>query len=295
MDEAARPPGCSAADGIILTTDADSTVSSTWFADNVRHLGRWSRLRCRIYRRRTARNCQSRTGHFFPADGLKTPTRSDCRNLCPLRSAPARPLAQPPGLLRCKSCRQASAYCAVGGLPPKALGEDIAFTDLLDRNGFKVRHALDVSVSTSCRLDGRASGGAADTMRHRRDVPDAACDDELEPARQTLRKALMRGHLRDAWQQRELGRALAAACCVPTPLAAWQGSFNDVWDQVCRHYPALRRGQLLRPSNLPRQIATARLILRRLRVRPLLQSLQPVHVIVQDRTMRQSRADRLRE
>ena len=159
-----------------------------------------------------------------------------------------------------------SAYHAVGGLPAKALGEDIAFTELLDRNGFKVRHAIDVSVVTSCRLDGRASGGAADTMRHRRDVPDAECDEELEAALQTLRRAVMRGLLRRAWQEKECEQALRRLSYAPGAAVSIRCGFSDAWEELCRHHPGLKRGRPLRPSDLPRQTATARLILRHLRV-----------------------------
>src|SRR5215813_1206064 len=48
----------------------------------------------------------------------------------------------------------------------------------------------------------RANGGAADTMRYRRLIPDAACDADLEPALQTLRRAIMRGFWRKAWQEK---------------------------------------------------------------------------------------------
>lgn len=153
-----------------------------------------------------------------------------------------------------------SAYRAVGGLPPKAVGEDIAFTDLLDRAGFRVRHSLDVSVTTSCRLDGRASVGAADTMRHRRDVPNAQCDAELEPALPTLRRAVLRGLLRKAWHERTFDVALRRRrqSSEVARLIAKNCSFNDALQELCMQHPATR----LRPSDLPRQIAIAGFILR---------------------------------
>lgn len=39
MNQAAERLGVRHVEGIILTTDADSKVSPTWFADNMRHLG----------------------------------------------------------------------------------------------------------------------------------------------------------------------------------------------------------------------------------------------------------------
>jgi hypothetical protein len=158
-----------------------------------------------------------------------------------------------------------AVYDAVGGMPDKALGEDLAFTTALDESGFKVRHALDVSVLTSCRLDGRASGGAADTMRHRRDMPDAPCDDELEPALATLRRAVMRGFLRRADRQGKLDQAVSRLM-----RGKWskqqEPNFATVWKEIQARHPKLRRGPPLRPSDLPRQIAIAEFILRHLRL-----------------------------
>ena len=85
-----------------------------------------------------------------------------------------------------------SAYRAVGGVPARALGEDAAFTRALDDAGFKVRHALSVHVATSCRFEGRAPGGTADTMRRRHADVEAPCGDDIEPALEVARRALRR-------------------------------------------------------------------------------------------------------
>lgn len=102
-------------------------------------------------------------------------------------------------------------------------------------------------------------------MRHRRNVPDAECDDELEPALQTLRRAVMRGFLRKAWQEKRIEQALRRLSCPPVSACSLQTEFGDAWEELCRDHPALKRGRPLRPSELPRQIVTARLILHHLR------------------------------
>jgi cellulose synthase/poly-beta-1,6-N-acetylglucosamine synthase-like glycosyltransferase len=56
------------------------------------------------------------------------------------------------------------AYQAIGGAPTPPVGEDRALFDRLRAEGFTIRHARDVRVRTSCRFDGRAPGGAADTL-----------------------------------------------------------------------------------------------------------------------------------
>jgi hypothetical protein len=265
MEEAARRLGVRHAEGVILTTDADSTISHTWFADNMRHLdegadcvaGYIDAEPLEIVDLGSVFLCRGRLEDTYLSQVAEIYARCDPRSHDPWpnhRVSSGASLAV-----------RLSAYRAVGGLPSKARGEDIAFTDLLDRNGFKVRHALDVSVVTSCRLDGRATGGAADTMRYRRDVPDAECDDDLESALQTLRRAIIRGFLRKAWQEKKFERAVRRLSHLPGSILPLQAEFSDVWAELCRHHPALKRGRPLRPSDLPRQIATARLILHHLR------------------------------
>ena len=56
------------------------------------------------------------------------------------------------------------AYQAIGGAPTPPVGEDKALFEALRAKGRRVRHAKDVRVLTSCRLDGRAPAGAADTL-----------------------------------------------------------------------------------------------------------------------------------
>ncbi len=60
----------------------------------------------------------------------------------------------------------AGRYLRMGGAPTPAIGEDKALFDAVRTQGGKVRHAPDVKVYTSCRLTGRATGGASDTLDH---------------------------------------------------------------------------------------------------------------------------------
>jgi hypothetical protein len=257
--------------GVILTTDADTVVSPTWFAANMTALGQGA-------------DC---VAGYIDGDA------QDLVNLGPafldrgrLEDAYLRLVAE---IYACCDPRvhdpwpnhrvssgaslavKLSAYVAIGGLPARPLGEDAAFTQALDDAGFKVRHPMTVSVTTSCRLDGRAKGGAADTMRHRHLVPDAPCDAELEPALHMTRRALYRGRLRRYWDGQ--GEALASLKNLgfrvdPRGVVNNGETFSDVWQAICESAPQLQRGKPLRPSDLPRQIAIARMVLQTIRTRP---------------------------
>lgn len=57
-------------------------------------------------------------------------------------------------------------YAAVGGMPPLPFREDLAFVSRVRAAGYRLRHAPDVRVQVSARLEGRAPGGMADCLRH---------------------------------------------------------------------------------------------------------------------------------
>ena len=88
-----------------------------------------------------------------------------------------------------------AAYQAIGGLPPRPVGEDQALQGFepgrlqgSSRHGGGRYHLVPV------RRPG--AGGAADTMRHRHAVPDAPCDEDIEPALDFTRRAMCRRRLR---------------------------------------------------------------------------------------------------
>ncbi|MCK8783375.1 glycosyltransferase family 2 protein [Roseomonas sp. NAR14] len=91
------------------------------------------------------------------------------------------------------------AWRRVGGVPPLPIGEDRALCAALRRIDARLRHAPEVSVEVSCRLEGRATGGMADTMRRRIAVSESPLDDRLEPARDAWRRHRARAALRRLW------------------------------------------------------------------------------------------------
>ncbi len=91
-----------------------------------------------------------------------------------------------------------SAYERAGGIPPLRSGEDRAFLDALRRIDARIRHAPEARVIVSGRLEGRAVGGMADTIRRRMTVQDQMLDDRLEPVADAIHRAETRSRLRRA-------------------------------------------------------------------------------------------------
>lgn len=140
------------------------------------------------------------------------------------------------------------AYRRIGGLPLVPSGEDRALFTALLRADMRVRHCPDARVTVSCRLDGRAAGGMADTMRHRLQDEDAApTDPRLEPARDAFRRFRRRRALRrlraGRGDPRRLARALGLGVDRLVDIAARRG-FWRAWEELETAAPALSRRSL---------------------------------------------------
>ena len=167
-----------------------------------------------------------------------------------------------------------SAYRAVGGLPSRPLGEDAALALALEQSGFLIRHAMDVVVTTSCRFDSRAPGGAGHTMRARHENLEAECDSDLESVGRLFRRARAKGRLRHLHETGRLGdgagwgpRLGIAGDRLATLMDdAAHLPFSRFWQAIEAESPALARGPALRPSDLPGEIVKADRLLRRLRL-----------------------------
>lgn len=258
--------------GLLLTTDADTCVALDWVAATLRALaagvdavaGYVDGQPSELLRLGAAFLGRGRIEDDYLSRAAEIDAHCDSR---PHNPWPTHRVSSGASL-----AVTLAAYRAIGGLPAVPLGEDIALTRMLDRHGFKVRHAMDVVVSTSCRFDGRAAGGAADTMRERHVDPDAGCDEGIEPALLLLRRAAAKGRLRRllAGETRVTPALCARLGLRPNQLAdlcvATRGlPFADRWDAIEQASPALTRTARLRPSDLPAEIARAERILQHLR------------------------------
>jgi len=112
----------------------------------------------------------------------------------------------------------ASAYRAVGGFADLNIGEDRDLVRRLKSAGFGVRHAGDIGVAASCRLDGRAQGGMSDALRARAARTDYLIDDALPPA-EMLIDAANRGEL-GPWPLHVPARHRLRACDLAPHIAA---------------------------------------------------------------------------
>ena len=258
--------------GVILTTDADSQVAPDWIAENLAafELGADAVL---------GRIDLDDDGKLLPAALHRRGELEDAyEKLLTELSWLLDPLAHNPwphhatisgatlGITR-------SAYCRVGRLPRVPLGEDKALVDLLSRADARIRYCPAVHVITSGRTKGRAPGGVADTLAIRSKEPDAFCDEALEPFRRAFARAAWRAYLR---RRHRAGRlALDQDWAEKLEISPQEmdglireSTFGAIWAAIESRGPLFAR-RLLRPAELPEQIAIARRWLAHLRERNL--------------------------
>ena len=185
-------------DGLILTTDADTLMEADWIAANLREI---------------AAGADAVAGYVNadPFELMELPPailergsleweyqQLDAEMVARVDPDPHDPWPRHNQNCGASAAITCSAYRRIGGLPPKAVGEDRALFEMVRRVDGRIRHSLDVQVVTSARTDGRALGGLSDAIRLRGE-PDHACDDNLEVAVVAFRRALWRRRLRRLW------------------------------------------------------------------------------------------------
>lgn len=243
-----------AVDGLILTTDADSRVPADWVAGNLAAI---------------AAGVEAVAGRITldEADAARLPAALHARGALEGRyearlielEAMIDPVPHDPWPRHWTTSGatlavRLSTYRRVGGMPPLAVGEDRAFVSSLLSSDARVRHDPNILVVTSGRLDGRAPGGAADTMRLRCEVPESPCDPRLEP--------LPRALFRYVWRRR-LRRLHASGRLIRTRLwAPWLGIGAD-------DARTIARSPMLGAALAAIEAASPRLVYRPLRPRQL--------------------------
>ena len=258
------------ADGTLLTTDADSRVGVDWVARNLARL---------------AEGADAVAGRISlePHEAALLPTRLHARGRLEaeyeaiLTEIGARLDPEPGNPWPCHWSKSGAtlavrlpAYRAVGGMPDQPNGEDRAFVDALRARDLVVRHDPAIEIVTSGRLDGRAVGGVADTMRLRCNVPDSPCDDRLERLHAAVARSLWRRRMRRLhWDGRIAATILWAPLLgVPRETArriAVLPFAGQALAAIEKASPRLAY-RPVRPSALPRQIVLGRALLGALRM-----------------------------
>jgi hypothetical protein len=257
-----------ARDGTILTTDADSRVPPDWIARCRAGLGRADLVAGRIV-------LDAAEAARLP-EALHARGRDEAAYDALLTELEARLDPDPHDPWPCHRTDSGAtlavrlgAYRRVGGLPPLPVGEDGAFVARLLAEGARVRHDPGIFVVTSGRLEARAPGGAADTMRLRCAEPDSPCDPRLEALPRALAHVLWRRRLRRLHRDGRLGRTglwapwLGIAPAQAAAIAALPTA-GQVLEAAEAASPRLVR-RPLRPRALPRNIRLARALLALLR------------------------------
>lgn len=257
--------------GLILTTDADTLVEQDWIAAN---------------RREIEQGVDAVAGYVMadPVELMELPPAIlergslewEYQQLAAELVARVDPDPHDPWPRHNQNCGASAAitaagYRRIGGLPPKAVGEDRALFESLRRVDGKIRHSLEVQVVTSARTDGRALGGLSDAIRLRGE-PNHPCDEMLEVAVVTLRRALWRAELHRLWNEgrREFAHTdWAARLRVPEldlRRAAERAYFGEFWAEIEALSPRLKR-ELVTGAGLKRELRRMRRLVERARSR----------------------------
>ncbi len=262
-------------DGIVATTDADGVVAVDWVACTRAALALGAEVVCgralidpveAMHIPRALHDDDAREvgygGMLDEIHALADPDRWD-------------PLPRHTEHSGASIAVTVAAYQRVGGMTPLPTGEDRGFLRALRAVDARIRHAPEVCVTVSGRLQGRAAGGMADTMARRMICQDATLDAELEPAAACLSRARMRARARALWDTRHATDAswhtasalLAGEASLPVDrVRAWlrSGYFGAAWDRIEADSPAMIRVPVPRQA-LDRHVAEAGRILTALR------------------------------
>lgn len=147
-----------------------------------------------------------------------------------------------------------AAYGLAGPLPTPPSGEDRALRRRFEAHGLRIRYSDAARVETSCRLEGRASGGLSEELKRNRTEVDPLVDEVLEPPPTLLLRCRAQVRfLRAATSADRLG-ALAPLGLDAGDAGRWADTGGGMaWQAAEEASPALRRTRL-RLSDLRRHL-----------------------------------------
>jgi Glycosyl transferase family 2 len=253
-----------ATEGVILSTDADAEVPENWIEANLRAIEQGADAVCG-------------QAVIDPIEALLIPKHlheDDAREVAYGRLLdeiasivlpdPADPWPRHREDSGASIAITASMFRCVGGVPPRASGEDRALIAMLRSIDARVRHHPKIRVVVSGRTEGRAPGGMADTIRRRMVQQDEFVDDCLEPAWQAFHRLRMKRRFTALWRHpanpglQRFARLLAIDTDVLEDALA-SPSLGQGWSQVERATPLLsprrvRFADLIRETQIALEI-----------------------------------------
>ena len=240
---------CVQGSGVLMTTDADSRPDRNWVAANLRAVAAGAALVCgRIAL--DAEEAAALPAGFLGAWAVEETYAQASRELASLLDPdPHNPWPNHGQISGASLAITARAYDAVGGPPVVPFGEDRALAARIRAFDLPIRFCDAARVVTSCRLDGRAPGGMADTIRARLMDADLHCDDRLEPALATGFRARLRARLRRDWDRPEVidGRLRRLGLDAHGRQVVFRHRhFGAAWASIEAVVPVLRRVRLER-------------------------------------------------
>jgi glycosyltransferase involved in cell wall biosynthesis len=255
-------------EAVILTTDADAEVPDNWVEANLRSIEEGADAVCGM-------------AVIDPLEALFIPRHlheDDAREVAYGRLLdeiasmilpdPADPWPRHTEDSGASIAIRASMLRRVGGMPCLPTGEDRALIGRLRLIDARVRHDPEISVVVSGRIEGRAQGGMADTMRRRIVKQDEFVDERIEPAWDAFHRLRMKRRINFLWRRPtdvrlyQLARLLAIAPKVFLE-AVNAPYFGLAWSRIERASSLLSQRRV-RFVDLPREMAIARGIHHRL-------------------------------
>jgi glycosyltransferase involved in cell wall biosynthesis len=244
---------------IILTTDADAVPARTWIAKNIEEMQAGAEVVCGM-------------AEIYPQDATKihhSLHEDDAREtfLLSVLDEMMSLMVPDPFDPWPRHQQQSGASIAVrsnvlhlAGGPPHVLnGEDRVLIERLRLIDARIRHAPDIMVAVSGRLDGRASGGMAETIKRRMIRQDDLADAKLEPAIDAYGRAMARTRLIAVRNEQADGISLARDLLIHLGemRTIIQTDFHgQAWAALQAASPVLQRRRVAF-ADLPREIRIA--------------------------------------
>lgn len=236
-----------AGDGVILTTDADATPDPDWVARNLLEISKGADAVCGTAV--VAESPPAPGWHSCAFDGMREALLLNLHDemAALVDPDPADPWPRHQAHSGASIAVRAAVLRQAGGAPCVAAGEDRALIAKLRLYDAKIRHAPEIAVTVSARLQGRAAGGMAETNLRRASAQDDFVDEQIEPTVDAYRRVLTQARLRQARHDDGTHAELARDLLIrPADLRAAMAEkfFGAAWARVQQLSPVLRRRKI---------------------------------------------------